>query len=174
MGQINAFKETVFSWCKMHGIENKKEFQQSLSFLREWLTEQSQNEDGDVDYDVSHNAQVLHDFLMRNLLPHKSRFLVYLRNDRLYLDYRSTSALESQFQKMKKKCSPCLSPNMTLLTSIKVQDSQRQAKMDLRKKVAFKQYNSSPNHSHGSETKDQASPCISLFISVVVPHLPCV
>ena len=178
-GQIQAFKETIFSWCRLHGIENQKEFQCSLAFLRGWLTEQRENANDDVDYDVSHNAQVLQDFLMRNIYPHRNRFLVYLRNDRMCLDYRSTSALESQFQKMKRKCSPCLTPNMTLLKSMQTQDLQRRAKMDMRVKVAFKQYNSSPNHSHGSLTKDAVSSqssCIvkdTCQIRMIDPVLTC-
>lgn len=171
-GHIDTFKETIFSWCRMHGVENMVEFQNSLSFLQEWLTRQKSNEDGEEDYDVSHNAQVLQDFLLRNILPHKHRFLVCLRNNRLYMDYRCTSALESQFQKMKKKCNPCLAPNMSLRTSMMVQNQQRQAKMDMRKKKAFRMYNSFPNHTLESKTKDTVSFHQKICISTWPRHSP--
>jgi len=145
----------------MHGVENMVEFQNSLSLLHEWLMRQKRNEDGEEDCDVSHNAQVLQDFLLHNILPHKHRFLVCLRNNRLYMDYRCTSALESQYQKMKKKCSPCLAPNVSLCTLRMVQNQQREAKMDTRKKKAFRMYNSFPNHTLESKTKDRARSILS-------------
>lgn len=154
---IDSFKVTVFSWCKLHGIETMDEFLVSEAFFKDWLSLLSSNDGGEVDADVSHNAGVLLDFLGNNILLHKDRFLVCLRNDRLYLDYRSTSALESMFQKMKDTCNPRVCPSMSICTSMIVQNQQRQAKMDERRKEVFAAYNKTPLWAMGSQTKDKVT-----------------
>lgn len=149
---IESFKHTLFTWCRLNDVETMEEFNTSRVFLENWLTELQRNEHGEVDEHVSRNSTVLLHFLRNNILPHQGRFLVFHRNDRLYFDYRSNSALESMNQSMKVTCDPKVTPNMTLLLSMQVQDLQRTAAMDLRKKKALQNYNRYGTWAPGSET----------------------
>ena len=152
---LRTFKETIYTWFRMGGIETLEEFKISESFLKQWLSDLQQNVDDEVDPDVSRNAQVLQDFLRNNILPHKERFLVCNRNWLMTLDYRTTSPLEAMFKAMKKGCIPKVVPEMSLLTSIQLQDAQREAAMSERKRVAMAMYQSQSMWCMGSQTGDQ-------------------
>ena len=149
---LTKFKHAIFSWCRVNECENWDEFRISKCLLEDWLTELQENERGDVDKHVCRNAPVLLDFLRNNILPKKHRFLAFLRKDRLCLDYRSNSALESMNQSMKVTCDPNVRPDMTLLESIKTQDAQRGAAMDLLHKENIRMYNASGLWAPGSKT----------------------
>jgi len=157
---IRTFQETMYTWCRMGGIETVEEFKVSEAFLKQWLSDLQNNEDNEFDKDVSRNAQVLLDFLRNNILPHKERFLVCNRNWLMCLDYRTTSPLESMFKAMKKGCIPHTQPNMSLLTSIQLQDAQREAAMSDRKREAVSTYNSQKMWAMGSQTADQVCLCV--------------
>ena len=150
-----TFQETMYTWCRMGGIETLDEFKISEAFLKQWLTDLQNNQDDEHDKDVSRNAQVLQNFLRNNMLPHKERFLICNRNWLMCLDYRTTSPLESMFGAMKKRCLPHTQPNMSLLTSIQLQDAQREAAMNERQREAVSMYNSQKMWAMGSQTADQ-------------------
>ena len=135
---LHTFKTSVFTWFCLGGVETLEEFAMSRTALKKWLSDLQ--EDGSEDEDVRHNAGVLQGFLLQNILPHKNRFLVCLRVGRRTLDYRSNSALEGVNQTLTYKSGNKVTPNMSLLKSLKTQDSQQQARMDRHRRHNVKAY----------------------------------
>ena len=91
---LYTFKTSCFTWFQIGGVETLEEYAVSEKALRQWLMDL--HTDQKEDKDVRHNAMVLDNFLMNNVLPHKKRFLICLRNGKRTLDYRSNSALEGE------------------------------------------------------------------------------
>ena len=100
MNFMTTFKETVYSWMTVGSTESEKEFLESKAWLEAWLEGCRTNEEQIAD--IRHNAAVLQDFVTKNLLPHKERWLAYLRQDLLNLLQRCTSALEGMNHTIKK------------------------------------------------------------------------
>ena len=80
--------------------ESEKEFLESKAWLEAWLEGCRTNEEQIAD--IRHNAAVLQDFVTKNLLPHKERWLAYLRQNLLNLLQRCTSALKGMNHTIKK------------------------------------------------------------------------
>ena len=91
---IHTFKTSVFTWFHLGGVETLQEFAMSREALDEWLS--CLHNDEDEDGDVRHNSLILQEFLLKCILPHKSRFLVCLREGSRTLDCRANSALEGE------------------------------------------------------------------------------
>jgi MULE transposase domain len=133
---VHTFKTSIFTWFQLGGVETIEEFAVSRKALNDWL--KNLQLDGEEDEDVRHNSGVLHEFLLRCILPHKNRFLVCLRVGSRTLDYRANSALEGVNQTLKRKSGNKVTPNMSLKKSLKTQDLQQKARMDRHRRRTLK------------------------------------
>ena len=70
-------------------------------------------------------------WLIKSILPHKSRWLFFLRQHLMTLGQTSTSALEGVNHTIKVKSSKVVTPNMSLLESYKTMDCQQESRMIL-------------------------------------------
>jgi hypothetical protein len=109
----------------MGGVENRNEFDMSKTDLLRWL--QSFKNKGDIQ---RRNAQFLETFLLKNVMPHEKRWLFPGRAHRLTLNEKSTSPLEGLNQVLKSGFGKTVMPLMSLLESMRLQDTQADTRMD--------------------------------------------
>ena len=149
---VETFKQFLFSWMRVGEIESEEEYRKSKQCLETWLT---RLKDTHANEAVRHNVGVLSDFLTVSILPHKERWLACLRQHRLTLLQRTTSALEGVNQTIKGKASHTVIPTMGLAESLDVQGGQWDAKMDQYHKHVWKQHQSFRTYVSGSMTVDK-------------------
>jgi len=132
VSMLKTFKLWVFTWVNLGGVETEEEFQTSKNLLYEWLHVLSQGDDPEV----RQNSIVLESFLSQKIIHHKKKWFLPGRRRRMTLNQKATSLLESVNQTMKYASSRKVTPNMSLLTSLKTQDDQVNLRMcELKLKV---------------------------------------
>ena len=132
--QIATFKQWVFTWMKIGGVESEHEFNKSHELLMNWLSsfrEQNicQKHFGSAQKALEHNSRQLEEMLL-TIMNHKQKWFFPSRKHLLHLQQKSTSALEGVFSTTKSLSGKSVTPNMTLLTSVKTQDLQAQNRMN--------------------------------------------
>ena len=108
----------------MGGVENKEEFNMSLTDLLRWL-EGFKNK-GETQ---RRNAQFLETFLLKRIMPHEKRWFFPGRAHRLTLNEKTTSPLEGLNQVLKSG-SGSVQPVMGLLESLRIQDTKAYTRMN--------------------------------------------
>ena len=131
--QIATFKHWIFSWMTIGGVESENEFFLSHKLLLEWLTSFKTKKHfpthlANSHETLKHNAEELTKMLMK-ILNHKERWFFPNRRHLLHLQQRSTSALDGVFSTTKCLSGKKVTPNMSLLTSVRTQDLQVQTRM---------------------------------------------
>jgi hypothetical protein len=109
----------------MGGVENKVEFDISKTDLLRWL--ESFKNKGETQ---RRNAQFLETFLLTKVMPHEKRWLFPERAHRLTLNEKSTSPLEGLNQVLKSGFGKKVLPIMSLMESLRIQDTQAKTRMD--------------------------------------------
>jgi hypothetical protein len=108
----------------MGGVENRNEFDISKTDLLRWL--QSFKNKGEIQ---RRNAQFLETFLLTKVMPHEKRWFFAGRAHRLTLNEKSTSPLEGLNQVLKSGSGKTVMPLMSLLESMRLQDTQADTRM---------------------------------------------
>ena len=157
--QIATFKYTVLSWTGIGGVETETEYKLVLKELRDWLKHWSHSQRKQV----ASNSTVLDVFLTKKILIHKSRWFFPLRKHLMTLAQRTTSALEGVNQTIKSKSSKVVTPNMTLIESLKTQDQQCKLRMD--------QYTKKTIKTHLARPLWSASPTATHVTKICESHL---
>jgi hypothetical protein len=98
-------------------VETEEEYDISLKNLRSWLFSFDQDPH-------RQNAIVLDNFLTMRIIPHKRRFFFAGRGRRMTLNQRATSALENYNQTLKVSSGKKVTPNMSMMQSIRTMDVQ--------------------------------------------------
>jgi hypothetical protein len=142
---------------RLGGVENDAEFDESLRMLRSWLSSFRD----DTNRVHRENAHTLDDFLTMKIMPHKSRFFFAGRDRRMTLDQKATSALESINQKIKVMSGKRVSPNMSLLETIRTLDIQNQNTLNNRRIQAATIARSRSLHASSSTANCVTKPCES-------------
>ena len=130
--QIATFKHWIFTWMKIVGVENKEEFRISYEKLMFWLTSfrtKDNNHLGSSGQALAHNSFQLEKLLL-SIMNHKKRWFFPARQHLLHLQQRTTSALEGVFSTTKRLSGKKVTPNMSLINSVKTQDLQAQNRMN--------------------------------------------
>ena len=108
----------------MGGVENKEEFKISSTDLLQWL--ESCKNKGEI---RRRNAQLLETFLLTKIMPHKERWFFPGRSQRRTFNEKSTSPLECLNKVLKSGSGSKVTPNMSLLQSMRTQDTQADVRM---------------------------------------------
>ena len=108
----------------MGGVENKEEFKISSTDLLQWL--ESFKNKGEI---RRRNAQLLETFLLTKIMPHKERWFFPGRSQRCTFNEKSTSPLECLNKVLKSGPGISVAPNMSLLQSMRMQDTQADGRM---------------------------------------------
>ena len=108
----------------MGGVENKEEFKISYTDLLHWL--ESFKNKGELQ---RRNAQLLETFLLTKVMPHEKRWFFPGRAQRCTLNEKSTSPLECLNKVLKSGSGITVTPNMSLLQSMRTQDAQADVRM---------------------------------------------
>jgi len=116
---LHSFKLWVFTWMSIGGVETEGEFQQSLVDLRHWLGTWRQHEGHH-----KKNVAILEEFLTKKLLNCRERWFFPNRQGKLTFDLKTTSPLESLNRALKYTSGCKVQPNMSLLKSLQMQDTQ--------------------------------------------------
>ena len=146
--QMITFKQWLFNWMTLGGVETRDEFKTSEKLMLEWLAHFSTH----TNPDLRHNAVQLEQFCMNKVQFHKKRWLILRRKDKLTLDQRATSKLEACNGVMKVKASKPVTPNMTMLESQMTQDSQCDVRMNKWNHQTFRACKGRPTWVQGSAT----------------------
>ena len=126
--QIATFKHWVFTWMKIGGVECEEEFQTSHGMLIKWLSSfrlegNSLRNFGRAHDSLDHNSRELEKMLL-TIMNHKAKWFFPSRKHLLHLQQKTTSALEGVFSTTKSLPGKKVTPNMTLLNSVRTQDLQ--------------------------------------------------
>ena len=113
---ISTYKHWVYSFMSHGGIEHDNEFNISFEALHQWLRYHVESDDADL----SHNAVILEEYLIKTLMKHKDRWYFPRRKNKMSLGERVTSRLEAIFGGMKHKSSQTVQPNNTFFQSVKI------------------------------------------------------
>ena len=138
---MHTFKNWVFSWMCLGGVESEEEFEVSKNLLTKWLKDTHDLEPSDA---MKHNALTLDVFLRKGILEHKHRWFFPDKKFHLTLNQKATSRVESVNQTMKYKASKIVKPNMTMLESLQAQDAQCKARMDLHNRSVMQELKETP------------------------------
>ena len=110
-------------------MESEEEFEISHRLLRDWLLlfKRSNNRS------LSHNAVVLEKYLVKSVLPLKSKWLYPLRMQAglRTFNQKTGSPVEGLNQTIKHKSSKKVTPNMSMRESFQTQDVQASARMKI-------------------------------------------
>ena len=135
--QLETFKHWVFSWMRLGGVETEEEFKVSLTLLMEWLksfrvTSRAEKSKTKMPMHIvkalSHNSIELETILLR-IMTHRDRWFFPDRRGKLHLQQKATSALEGFNATIKSRSSNKVTPNMSLLRSLEVQNEQATVRM---------------------------------------------
>lgn len=126
----STFKNWVYTWMQLGGVETEEEFQLSHNNLKLWLKEKVTNPK--YSKEVKHNASELDAFLINGILKHKSRWFFPTRIGKfccICMGEKCTSRCEGLHHTMKLKSSKVVTPSMSMLRSLKTQDVQAETRM---------------------------------------------
>ena len=98
INQIKTTKHWIYTWMGIGGVETEDEFSISYKDLSIWLI----NQQNSSDKEISHNAVIIHNWLIQKIIPHKTRWLFVYRKHLMTLAQKTTSALEGVNQTIKK------------------------------------------------------------------------
>ena len=121
---VLSFKLWVFTWMGMDGVENKEEFNISLTDLLRWL--QSFENKSEIQRQT---AQLLEKFLLTKVMPNEKHWFFPGRARRLTLNENSTSPLQGLQKVLKSGPGIRVAPSMCLLESLLIQDTQADTRM---------------------------------------------
>ena len=138
--QILTTRHWLYTWMGIGGVETEEELSISFKDLTVWLI----NQQNSSDIDISHNAGVIHNWLIEKILPHKKRWLFAHHKHLMTLGQKSTSALEGVNHTIKVKAAKVFTPNITLLESYKTIDTQQENRMNKWKKQVMSQFEGEP------------------------------
>ena len=131
--QIATFNHFNFSWMTIGGVESENKFFLLHKLLLKWLTSfkikgQFPTQVANSHEALKHNAEEPTKILMK-IMNHKECWFFPNRRHLLHLQQQSTSALEGVFSTTKCLSGKKVTPNTSLLTSVRTQDLQVQTRM---------------------------------------------
>jgi hypothetical protein len=144
----------ILTWTGLGGVETEEEYDISLKNLRSWLFS--------FDQDLHRqNAIVLDNFLTMRIIPHKHRFFFAGRGRRMTLNQRATSALENYNQTLKVSSGKKVTPNMSMMQSIRTMDVQVEYSLSETRLTAKKVYKSRCLFARSATSNIVTKPCES-------------
>ncbi len=170
--QLHTFKEWIFTFMRLGGVETEWEYKTSKHLMMEWLESFQKEYVSNSEMEarkhqaMKHNSYRLMEFFNTKVLPHKARWFFPTRSHLLHLQQKTTSALEGVNHTLKHKASKPVTPQMSLETSARTQYEIAETSMDETKKKLKRDFMATPTWTQSHQSRQLTTMGESLRIQV--------